>query len=308
MSVGYRRNLRSWAVALVAAGLLFAGCGNDQAAGASSSSRSASGSTSAGGRVNVLNAGSLENAVEGDLGHRFAKATPYDFRGYSAGSSTLANQIKGKVRQGDVFISADPVVNKDLRGKRNGDWADWWATFAKSPLVIGYNAKSKFADELKSKPWYEVLSQPGIRIGRTDPKLDPKGEFTVQALKKAEKAYNRPQLSKKVLGNSTVFPETDLVGRLQAGQLDAGFFYSGEVDELNIPSVDLGKVDVGATYTVTVLNHAPNRPGAVAFASYLLGGKGSAILKDHGFDVVTDATVSGSKSHVPRQLRAKVGG
>lgn len=307
MSIGFRSNLRTWGIALVAAGLLLAGCGNEQSGGASPS-HSSSGSKPAGGKVNVLNAGSLENAVEGDLGKKFAKATPYDFSGYSSGSSTLANQIKGKVRQGDVFISADPAVNKDLRGKKNGDWVSWWATFAKSPLVIGYNPKSKFADELKSKPWYEVLSQPGIRIGRTDPKLDPKGEFTVQALKKAEKAYNRPQLSKKVLGNSTVFPETDLVGRLQSGQLDAGFFYSGEVDELNIPSIDLGKVDVGATYTITVLNHAPNKRGAVAFASYLLGDKGSAILEDHGFDIVTHATVSGTKSQVPRQLRTRLGG
>jgi hypothetical protein len=30
------------------------------------------------------------------------------------------------------------------------------------------------------------LPEPGIRLGRTDPKLDPKGAFTVELLRRAE--------------------------------------------------------------------------------------------------------------------------
>jgi len=128
----------------------------------------------AAGKVSVLYAGSLVNLMEHGIGPAFEKASGDSFQGYAAGSTGLANQIKGKLRQGDVFISANPKVNDSLMGSANGDWVSWYITFAQSPLVIGYNPSSKFAADLKSKPWYQVLQEPGIRIGRTDAKLDPK--------------------------------------------------------------------------------------------------------------------------------------
>jgi molybdate/tungstate transport system substrate-binding protein len=38
------------------------------------------------------------------------------------GSVGLANQIKGNLRQGDVFISANPKVNDSLMDAANGHW------------------------------------------------------------------------------------------------------------------------------------------------------------------------------------------
>jgi len=59
-----------------------------------------------------------------------------------------------------------------------------------------------------------------------------------------------------------VFPEETLVGRLQAGQLDArAFFYANEAKEAGIPTVTLGAIQLAATYTVTVLDKAPPRLG-----------------------------------------------
>src|SRR5487761_1457334 len=121
-------------------------------------------SSLAAGKVNVLYAGSLVNLMERGVGPAFDKASGDTFEGYAGGSSGLANQIKGKLRQGDVFISASPKVNDGLMGAANGDWMSWYITFAQSPLVIGYNASSKFAADLNSKPWYQVLMEPGIKI------------------------------------------------------------------------------------------------------------------------------------------------
>src|ERR1700722_1154724 len=149
--------------------------------------------------INVLYAGSLVNLMEHGVGPAFEKASGDKFQGFAGGSNGLANQIKGKLRRGDVFISANPKVNDDLTGAANGDWVSWYVTFAQSPVVIGYNAASRFAAELKTKPWYEVLQEPGIKIGRTDPKLDPKGALTVQLLDHAEKIYKLPGLARKVL-------------------------------------------------------------------------------------------------------------
>ncbi|HEY2533838.1 MAG TPA: substrate-binding domain-containing protein, partial [Xanthobacteraceae bacterium] len=154
----------------------------------------------AAGRVDVLYAGSLLNQMKHGVGPAFDKATGDEFQGYASGSFMLANQIKGKLRQGDVLISASPEVNDSLMGAANGDRVSWYITFAQSPLVIGYNASSKFAAEFKTKPWYQVLQEPGIRIGRTNPQFDPKGALTLTLLKRAETFYNSPGLSEKIMG------------------------------------------------------------------------------------------------------------
>src|SRR5438067_6406421 len=124
--------------------------------------------------VNVLYAGSLVNLMERSIGPAFAKASGEQFRGYAGGSNKVANEIKGGLRRGDIFISASPKVDEKLIGAANGDWVRWYVLFAESPLVIGYNTPSRFAAELRSKPWHEVLSEPSLKIGRTDPQLDPK--------------------------------------------------------------------------------------------------------------------------------------
>jgi molybdate/tungstate transport system substrate-binding protein len=260
------------------------------------------------GTVNVLYAGSLAKLMEHGIGPAFDKADSADFRGYAGGSNKLANEIKGKLVQGDVFISANPTVNADLMGATNGAWVDWYVTFAQSPLVIGYNPSSRFAADLKTKPWYEVLQEPGIRIGRTDPKLDPKGKLTLELLKKAAAVYTIPDLSKKVLGApenpAQVLPEESLVGRLQSGQIDVGFFYSTETTDLKISAITLPpETALSAHYTATVLNNAPNAAGAVSFVQFLLGPDGTALMRAHGLDLVAPK-LSGDTKKVPPAILA----
>src|SRR5580698_1428003 len=100
--------------------------------------------------VNVLYAGSLVNLMERSVGPAFEKETGLHFQGYAAGSNKIANEIKGKLRRGDVFISASPKVNTSLMGAANGDHVTWYVTFAESPLMIGYNPRSKFAADFKT--------------------------------------------------------------------------------------------------------------------------------------------------------------
>jgi len=246
------------------------------------------------GPVDVLYAGSLVNTMEKQIGPGFNSATGYTFTGFGAGSTALAAQIKGKVRAGDVFISASPTVNASLQGAANGNWVSWYGTFATSPLVLGYNPHSRFANDLKTKPWYQVITEPGFLIGRTDPATDPKGKLTVTALQDASKTYNNPALAALATKSSSVFAEETLVGRLQAGQLDAGFFYTSETTAASIPTIPLTGLDLKATYTVTVLNNAPHQAGAEAFVKYLLGPAGQAVLKQDGFQLVQPYTVSGT--------------
>jgi molybdate/tungstate transport system substrate-binding protein len=266
--------------------------------------------TWAAGTVNVLYAGSLVNLMERGLGPAFDQASGDRFQGYAGGSKLLANQIKGKLRRADVFISANPKLNASLIGAANGDWVSWYVSFAQSPLVIGYNPASRFAADFKSKPWYEVLMEPGIRIGRTDPKLDPKGALTMALMKQAETFYKVPGLSQKVLGApenpAEVLPEETLVGRLQSGQLDAGFFYSTETSDAKIPAIELpAGIAPKAVYTVTIVRDAPNPSGAAQFVAYLLGASGQSLMKQHGLALQKPA-IAGVASAVPPQIRSLV--
>ena len=260
--------------------------------------------------VSVLYAGSLVNLMEHSVGPAFKQATGLNFQGYAAGSNKIANEIKGKLRRGDVFISASPKVNGDLMGEANGNHVTWYVNFAKSPLMIGYNPRSKFAADFKTKRWDKVLQEPGIKIGRTDPKLDPKGAFTVQLMAKAAEFYREPDLAQKVLGApenpEQVLPEETLVGRLQSGQLDAGFFYSTETSDLKIPAVSPGPaLHIQADYTLTILADAPNADGAAKFVAFLLSQQGEALLKAHGVDVVKPA-VTGNVLTMPSSVQAMV--
>jgi molybdate/tungstate transport system substrate-binding protein len=258
------------------------------------------------GTVSVLFAGSLEDYMENGFGPSFERTDGYGFQGFGGGSTELASEIKGKVRQGDVFISASAAADAALEGAANGNWVSWYSTFMASPLELAYNPNSKYGAELRrGVPWYKVLTQSGIRVGRTDPKLDPKGVLTVEALDNASRKLHDPQLA-RALGGFEVFPETALVGRLQAGQLDAGFFYAVEAKTAKLATVKLTPVYKYADYTVTVLHGARNPAGALALVRYLLNADRAYTLEKNGLNPMKPR-FSGDAAAVPTPLRRLVG-
>jgi molybdate/tungstate transport system substrate-binding protein len=228
--------------------------------------------------------------------------TGIGFHGHAAGSQEIAKQIKEGTLQGDLFISADPKVNALLSGATNEDRVKWYVTFGESPLVLGVSPSSRFAKDLKGKSWNDVLMQPGIKIGRTDPAKDPKGVLTVEFLKKAV----RPELATSVLEQSSVLPEEALVQKIQTGELDVGFFYSVETTDAGLMAIELpAGITPKAIYTVTILQNAPDPDAAQKFVSFLLGSKGSALLKEHGLSL-THPQLAGADSSVPPAIRSLV--
>lgn len=291
---------RSRTIALLAAGVTLCSAAIGTA-GAGARARAA-----ASGAASVLYAGSLVQYMEGSLGPGFERADGYTFSGIGGGSTELANEIKGGVRQGDVFVSASAKADKALQGAANGGWVSWYSTFMSSPLELAYNPASHVGSELRhGMPWYRVLTQPGIRVGRTDPLLDPKGVLTVEAVDNAARKLRDPALA-KALASFEVFPETGLVGRLQAGQLDAGFFYAVEARKAGLATVPLTPAYKYAEYTVTVLNRAPHPAAAAAFVRYLLAGSRKHALKSDGL-VAIKPRFSGPAAAVPPSLRHAVG-
>lgn len=316
-----------WIVALSVAALAGCMCG----------ARSAAPARAASGAVNVLYAGSLIAVNEHKVGPAFTNATGYTYQGQGGGSVALANLIKARVRTPDVFESADPSVNiDDLAGAKNGNYVSWYFVFARTRLVIGFNSHSRFASAFRAAqagriPWYKVLERPGMRLGRTDPKLDPKGYRTILMAQLAARYYHAVGLEKSILGTpentAQIFPEETLVARLQTGQLDAGIFYLNEAIEQHLPYINLpsaidlgapadagiyktaryttpdGKVHVGAPilYTITIPRTARNLAGAEAFVRFVVKGDGLKLYKADGV-LPSTVLVGGNVAAVPAAL------
>ena len=129
-------------------------------------------------------------------------------------------------------------------------------------------------------------------------------------MKRAEAFYNQPGLSRQVIGEpdnpAQVLPEETLIGRLQSGQLDVGFFYSTETSDAKIPAIKLpDQIAQKARYTITILRDAPNPAGAERFISFLLGSPGRDLLTQHGLELLKP-DLSGDREAVPAAINSLV--
>jgi len=285
--------------------------------------------------VEVLYAGSLVTVMERTIVPAAAQRG-LDVRGEGKGSVALANLIRNGLRSPDVFISADTAVIDGLMGPPNGNLVAWYVTFAATRLVIGYAPASPFAQVFVEvgrgrKRLVDALLSPGLRLGRTDPALDPKGYRTLLAAQLLERAAGYPGFAVKVLGenrnSAQILPEETLLARLEGGDLDAAFLYATESAARRLPAVELpsaanlgdpaqaatyatarvtidGVTRVGAPaiYALTIPNAAPNPDGAAAFVAFLLSSGGHQLLAQSGVSVVPPM-LAGARSAVPISLR-----
>jgi molybdate/tungstate transport system substrate-binding protein len=289
------------------------------------------------GTVQVMYAGSLTRSFEKKLGPDFQKATGFTFQGEGKGSVAIANLIKGKVNTPDVFVSADPVVDASLHGEANGNYVSWWVSFARTEMVIAWSPKSRFRRDFEAarsgkKRRESVLDQPGVRLGRTDPELDPKGYRTLFLFELDEQRTGENGLAKRILGApdnaSQIFPEEQLVARLQLGELDAGIFYLIEAIEAGLPYLQLpASINQGEPaqashyarvtyrnkkgiavkgspiiYTITIPSTVRNARGAESFVHFLLSKTGKEVLSSAGLLAVVPSP-EGTASAIPSTLR-----
>ena len=290
--------------------------------------------------VSVLYAGSLASVMENGIGPAFEKATGYGYQGEAQGSLGAAQMMRDHLRTPDVFISADPLVNLNvLMGPQNGNTVKWFIVVASSQLVLAYNSHSKFASQFQAAaahrlPWYQVLETPGVRFGRGDPRIDPKGYRTLFLFSLAGKHYHRDEIP-RLLGDpenpAQVFPEVVLMARVESGQFDAGIFYKHEILAHNMPYMELPpEVNLGdphfkdlyaqesyttssgqhisgapILFTVTIPGSARHRDTAIAFVRFLLAS--ADLLRQFGFGIV-EHRGAGDTTQIPAELRAMTAG
>lgn len=303
--------------------------------------------------VRVLYAGSLVNVFERDLGPAFTRRSGIHVLGRAGGSTALAHLIRDGLTPADVFVSADPAVNRILAPRAGAPSVPWFLTFGSTSMVVAYAPGSRFAPVLRGaadpgpagrsdpalrrRAWFRVLASPGLRLGRTDPALDPKGYRTLFVLRLAERYYRDPGLAARLLGTEEnpqqIFPEEALIGRLASGQLDGGFFYLVEAiaqqlpyftlpPALNLADPAFAAFYAGVSYvdpkgvryrgapilyTVAIPSSARNTDGAARFAAFLLGREGRALLAARGI-LAVPVRAGGRAADVPASLRPFVAG
>lgn len=227
--------------------------------------------------------------MEGPLAATLRAQTGLQLAGEGKGSKALAHLIEAGLRSPDVFISADPKVLDPLMAGREGLIAGY-AIFGSARMVVAYSNTSPHRDlfenaQRTNQSILDVLADPRVLTGRTDPQLDPKGARTVRVLKLLGAYFHRPDEAGRVLAKAQVFPEEDLAVRVESGELDAGFFYSTETPGRGLRTLELppdANLSHEISYALATLRHAPNPKAAKVFVDFVLSGGGKPVLEQAG--------------------------
>ena len=195
--------------------------------------------------VRVAYAGSMGVVMDRDLGPTFAKAHGAQYQGIGQGSYALARLIAGKQLVADAFVGITPGPMEVLKKVGLVVHA---VPVASTRMVVVYSPKSRFAADFQAaaagrKAWYDVLREPGLRLGRTDPAVDPQGANALLTLQLAARYYHQPKLQKEVAGEwqnpQQMFAEASLMSRLEAGQIDATLGYASAAFSHHLPTIAL---------------------------------------------------------------------
>lgn len=252
----------------------------------------------------------------------------------AAGSRSCARKISDLGRPCDVMASADYTVIDELLVPRH---ADWNIRFASNEMALVYHEGSRRAEEMNSENWFEVLLDPGVAFGRSDPDSDPCGYRAVLTMKLAEVFYGEEDLAGKLMSKDTRYirpKETDLLALLEAGTIDYIFLYRSVAkqhglpflilpDEINLKSPEhsdfysLAEVEVSGkvpgtsmvkrgapiVYGVTIPKNSPDPVLAEKFLRHLLSpSRGMAVMDELGQPSIVP-TFSDSYDRIPASLK-----
>src|SRR5580693_8868992 len=338
------------ALLAIACTALAAGCSSSTSSSSSSASSSPATSASASakptGTVSVAYASSLQFLNEKVVSPAFTAATGYTFSGRGGASGDLEADIASGEITPNVFESVGgdnitPLIPK---------FTKWYVQYAGTSMVVAYNPNGKYASQFKaiadgSKPLsdlFTLLETPGLKLGRTDPNIDPQGRDFIYMLELAQSYYHLPSDTvAKILGtsdfgtatSSQIYAESSLDSTLQSGQLDASSAFVTQAIELHLdyiplPSaINLGDTALATQYakaTVTITSNGQKTtksgspqwiditiigkptPAAIAFVKYTLSPAGLALYKAGGFRLATPV-VTGDSSAIPAAIKSELG-
>lgn len=167
-------------------------------------------------KLKVIYAGSLIVPFE-ELEKQFESQHPgVDVQMEGHGSIQVIRQVTDIHKAVDVLAVADYSLIPDMMyTTKSGDYyADWHVKFATNQMVIAYNNKSKYADEITESNWYELLARPDVTFGFSNPMLDSCGYRTLMVTQLAESYYDNQTIFDDLIACNfeptiSITPESD---------------------------------------------------------------------------------------------------
>lgn len=157
-------------------------------------------------KIKVVCAGSLIVPFE-ELARRFEAAHPqFDVVVEGHGSIQVIREVTELHKKADVMVVADQSLLPMLMyGKKvpgtDDDYADWYIRFATNRLGLAYTVSSRYAAEITTTAWYEVLSCSDVRVGISDPRIDSCGYRAFMVCQLAESYYGDEAILERVMGS-----------------------------------------------------------------------------------------------------------
>lgn len=231
----------------------------------------------------------------------------------SSGSLVCARKITELKKPCDIIASSDYFVINELLIP---EYTKWSIRFATNEIVIAGQEKSKYIKELNSGNWMEILQRDDVIYARSDPDSDPCGYRSVFTFMLAEKFYNKPGLTEKMISKNMEYirpKEVDLIALLESNAIDYMFQYKSVAIQHGLKYIELPKeinlsdpakndnyatvsLDVAGSkpgikmkvtgdyinYSITVLDKAPQKDEAIDFLEFLLSPEGMNIFRENG--------------------------
>ena len=250
-----------------------------------------------------------------------------------AGSLVCARKITELRKPCDIIASADYFVINELLIP---NYTKWSIRFASNEIVVAFQEKSKYASEINTSNWTDILMKDDVTFSRSDPNSDPCGYRTLLTFKLAEKFYNRLGLAEKLASKNKDFirpKEVDLVALVEANAVDYMFQYKSVAIQHNLKYIELPReINLGdpamndiyktvsqditgstpgskmtvtgeyINYSLTVLENAPHSKDAVNFVSFLLSDRGMDIFRKNGQQPISPC-ISGQPEMIPISLK-----
>ena len=194
----------------------------------------------------------------------------------------------------DVVATADAALIPMLMYAANDPdtgqpYANWYIRFASNRLALAYTPHSRYAGEIDSQNWAEILARPEVRAGIADPRFDASGYRALMAFALAEQFSGRYDLFPAMFDGQfttpiAIFRDDDLttitvpevletksgahlilrgasiqlIALLESGDLDYAFEYESVIAQHKLqalrlpPAVNLG--EEGVNYGAVQVN------------------------------------------------------
>ncbi|AHF79930.1 tungstate ABC transporter substrate-binding protein WtpA [Thermococcus paralvinellae] len=216
--------------------------------------------------LKIFHAGSLSEPLK-DVSEAFKEYAKeqlgYDveIQAEASGSVMAVRKVTDLHKTADIVAVADYTLIPQLLVP---NYTDFYVLFATNEIVIAFTDKSKYADEINSDNWYEILARPDVKFGFSDPNQDPCGYRSVMVMKLADLYYGKPIFETLVEKNTNIYAEgnhviapkeiqvkndkvvirpkeTDLTGLVESGSLDYYFIYKSVAMQHHLKFIELPK-------------------------------------------------------------------